>query len=365
MEERIKEILDEHDNEEDLSNDFNFGQEEEKGNAKPLNSRTDNDRGALKIDKSTFRPNLGKSTTSSQQKGTLKSKLKLGKHREELKESPNILKSKKGYEGVQINMGDIELTEGIKNHPGSQYKKNHLNIKDEFLRESDRSSVPDRLDDQTRRARENNPEATFEERNTLKPEEPLKSDRVREIGINENDQEMQMFSERETELGYWGFLRSAKVQLWKKVGVVAYLILFLLSLVMSTIELIRYSESGCKRGLLITILYYVYFGFGIIFKFSFYIFTQMEYHGKIAYKWKVTPANQVPHLIPLSMVLVSISFQIGYYSYDYGLCQSINLVFTDPTSSELLSSRVAITILIYILLYLISLVLKSMYPRLT
>jgi len=100
-------------------------------------------------------------------------------------------------------------------------------------------------------------------------------------------QEFQVFIEVETGYSFWAFLCSPSIQLWKKLSNIFFFIIFILSLVFSILDLVVYTESSCSLSALTTIVYFIYFILAALLKISFYIFLQLEIHGKIQYSWKV------------------------------------------------------------------------------
>ena len=111
--------------------------------------------------------------------------------------------------------------------------------------------------------------------------------RQRDIPLEAKPKEVQVFEEVETGYSFWGFMCSSSISVWKKIGNLLFLILFALSLAMAVVDLAAYSKSECNLGLLTTILYYIYFSISALLKLAMYIFTQLEFHGKIIYSWRV------------------------------------------------------------------------------
>ena len=98
-----------------------------------------------------------------------------------------------------------------------------------------------------------------------------------------------IFYERETTHTFTSYMTSKEVHLSKKIGNIYFLCLFVLSAIFSIVSLVNYTESKHRLGLGTTVIYYLYFGLAMLLRFSFYIFTQLEFHGKILYTWKVGP----------------------------------------------------------------------------
>ena len=112
--------------------------------------------------------------------------------------------------------------------------------------------------------------------------EPEKTKEKKDSGIDD-----QIFYERETKYSFIGFMTSKEIHFLKKIGILYFLFMFILSAIFSIISLVQYSESTQRLHLGISILYYGYFGIAMLLRFSFYIFIQLEFQGKIFYSLKV------------------------------------------------------------------------------
>jgi len=105
-----------------------------------------------------------------------------------------------------------------------------------------------------------------------------------------------IFYERETAHTFTSYMTSKDIHLMKKIANVYFLLLFIHSAIFSIVALVQYTESKHRLGLGTSVVYYLYFGLAMLLRFSFYIFTQLELHGKILYTWKVPASDADPPL---------------------------------------------------------------------
>lgn len=155
-------------------------------------------------------------------------------------------------------------------------------------------------ENQTSRSfRKNNPFASELEHTRLRTnmDKPinLKATQVSESfeKAKSDRQEFQIFYEQETNYSFWSFICSKEIPMVKKLVNAIYLIFFILTSTFSVISLVHYTDSSCRQSLSISVVYYIFFGIGMLLKFSMYIFLQLELHGKVIYTLKVSKISKV------------------------------------------------------------------------
>lgn len=362
MEDRIKAVMAE-DSLDDESRGFEFAPDKETAKTRPDNEidRDDDDKKTIKIEMSNRLqtkkpPALLQHPTS--ESGTLKSKLKLSSRRR----TPN----------------DESHTDLRASHlPIKQHEENQSRLQ-ESLREYERmslKSIESRTNKQSQRTNGLFADLDQTQNNTPKEKkgkymesnnqalDPLsQSNRdIKEEDQVENN-EFQLFYERETNYTFWSFMTSKQIPIYKKLANGYFLIVFILATAMSVLAMVMYSESSCHMSLGVSVVYYIYFGLSILMRFSFYIFMQLELHGKIAYSIKVVPSNaQIPHLVPLVIALCIPAILIGFYSFNYKECRPSSVLFDNRSIIEMLATRLGITYLVYIGFFVLSGVLTSWY----
>jgi hypothetical protein len=351
MEERIKAVMEE----DSLDNDSNgldlpLEKETAKGQPRASVDRDEEDKKTIKIVMSNNQlpriapPLLHHPTSDS---GSLKSKLKLSSRRKTQTDEQNMPNQSNNGGSMQSDDHQARLRESLR-----EFERMSLKAKDTKGpgQSKKNSNIISDLDQTRNTTPLNRKQKYFDNSNTTNrlqiqgQEDPQDDEQAAK-------NEFQLFYERETNYTFWSFMTSKEIPVIKKLANGYFLVIFVLATAMSVLSLVTYSESRCQMDLGPSVVFYIYFGVSVLMRFSFYIFLQLELHGKIAYTLKVVFDDKIPHLVPLVIALCVPALLIGFYSFDYKACAASSVLFRDRFAIEMLATRLGITFLVYLGLF--------------
>jgi hypothetical protein len=287
MEDRIRAVIEE-DSLDDDSRGIDFPQERAtaKGGKTASVDKDEDDKKTIKIEMTNHSSSLGSKPVlqpPTSDHVSLKSKLKLSTRRRTQPDESTAGQTGAQAASRQNDDQQLRVKESLREFERLSMKGHNSRAPQSITRHTGLSTDLD----QTRNFTPIDKKEKYFDGNSSLSGTPRRTGQDQELETSVQKNEFQLFYEKETNYTFWSFICSKDIPLLKKLANGYFLAVFICATAMSVVELVAYSDSSCKMELGTSIVYYIYFGLSMLMRFSFYIFLQLELHGKINYSLKV------------------------------------------------------------------------------